>query len=600
MSGGGATLPGYENASSTEKSGWLHSPEARKLYMGTKKDPGPVRYALENAKQHAKMMQGVEDYDPNAWAKFTGMPEGSSGADISAALKKSLGYGSSAELDKLQAAAHGGVMNLQGFATGKKVVIDEDQAAFLKQMSKKNGNFTQAEKDRLNRIEQKTGYDVSPFSDAGTRGAPENPKYAGFASAIQQGWRDYSAQETAKTESSASIKKAAEEAGITPADAMIPKTAFFDPSGDALKGKYAGSTNPIYREALDIVKGLKSPEEYDKAGNIYEKAAENLLTKGKYTPEQVKSYKADVSKAVAKGYVPEKINPSNVRQVETEAYKPAASWTDKDMSSKYMSPYMQNVIDIQKREANRSYAQELQGLSAQAAGKGAFGGSRHAILEAEAARNQQQILNDIQAKGLQEAYTSGMAQFGSEQDREQTGKEAYAQRALDAAKTNMGRDLTIEEQNTIRQTAANEYEATASNAANAAYASAQNVASGNEAVQKQSADTANQAAGLSANAQDISALQGAGVAAAGLQGVGAAKTGFETGKAEMLGRAGMMAGETYQQYLDRIGTAAANIYGGTAAAANQGISALSGSAVGGTRDTVTTRNAKGGIIYAKR
>ena len=76
---------------------------------------------------------------------------------------------------------------------------------------------------------------------------------------------------------------------------------------------------------------------------------------------------------------------------------------------------MQNVVDIQKREANRDYAQQLQKLKAGAAGVGAFGGSRQAIMESEAARNQAQRLSDIEAQGLQQAYQSGMGQFSAEQ-----------------------------------------------------------------------------------------------------------------------------------------------------------------------------------------
>lgn len=602
MSGGGATLPGYENASTTEKSGWLYSPEARKLYLGTQKDPGPVRYALENAKKHAKMMQGVEDYDPSAWAKFTGMPEGSSGADISAALKRQLGYGSFEDMEKTRTAAHGGVMNLQGFAQGgtpKPKGLTEDQKTFVINMSKL-AKLTPEQEARLAKIERETGTDVSPKESSGTR-APEDKRIIDAVSKINNTFTT-AAETTRKSEE---LKGEAEKLGLTPFTAMRESTAFFDPNifdpnkSEGLKAT-AGSTNPIYKEALDMVRKLQTPEEYAKAGDVYTRAADSLLAKGQYTPSEVKAYKADVTNAIAQGYVPQKINPSNVREVETAAYKPAASWTDKDVASKYMSPYMQNVIDLQKREANRDYAQQLQQLSKSASGQGAFGGSRHAILEAEAARNQQQLLNDIQAKGLQEAYTAGMGQFGSEQDRVQRGLEAYAQRALDAAKANMGRDLTIEERNQVAANAANEYAATAANTANMANAAAANVASGNYAAQQQAGELATQSAGLQANAQNVAALQGAGTAAAGLQGVGTAKRATEESKIGLLSGAGAEAQKQAQDYLTRSTEGARNVYGGTAAPAGQGISALSGSATGGTRNTTTTRNAKGGIIYAKR
>lgn len=70
----------------------------------------------------------------------------------------------------------------------------------------------------------------------------------------------------------------------------------------------------------------------------------------------------------------------------------------------YMSPYMQNVVDIQQREALRQAGIAGTQRGAQAVKSGAFGGSRQAILEAEAGRNLQQQLGDIQGRGLQSAF----------------------------------------------------------------------------------------------------------------------------------------------------------------------------------------------------
>lgn len=84
----------------------------------------------------------------------------------------------------------------------------------------------------------------------------------------------------------------------------------------------------------------------------------------------------------------------------------------------YMSPYMQNVVDIQQREAQRQA--DIAGTSrgAQAAKSGAFGGSRQAILDAEAARNLATQKGDIQAQGQQAAYQNAQAQFNADQARQ--------------------------------------------------------------------------------------------------------------------------------------------------------------------------------------
>lgn len=81
----------------------------------------------------------------------------------------------------------------------------------------------------------------------------------------------------------------------------------------------------------------------------------------------------------------------------------------------YMSPYMQNVVDVQQREAKRQADIASTARGAQAARAGAFGGSRQAIESAEASRNLQRQLGDIQATGLQSAYNQAQQQFNAEQ-----------------------------------------------------------------------------------------------------------------------------------------------------------------------------------------
>jgi len=83
----------------------------------------------------------------------------------------------------------------------------------------------------------------------------------------------------------------------------------------------------------------------------------------------------------------------------------------------YMSPYQQNVTDVQKNEAIRDYGRNLPGQNAQAVGSGAFGGSRQAIVAAEGQRNLQNQLGGIQAAGSQNAYQNAQQQFNADQAR---------------------------------------------------------------------------------------------------------------------------------------------------------------------------------------
>jgi hypothetical protein len=94
-----------------------------------------------------------------------------------------------------------------------------------------------------------------------------------------------------------------------------------------------------------------------------------------------------------------------------------ASFTTPGLAGLYMSPYVQNVIDVQQREAQRQGDIAAQNLKAQAVGRGAYGGSRQAILEAEAARNLAQQKGDIQKAGMQAAYEQAQNLYGTEAQR---------------------------------------------------------------------------------------------------------------------------------------------------------------------------------------
>jgi len=89
--------------------------------------------------------------------------------------------------------------------------------------------------------------------------------------------------------------------------------------------------------------------------------------------------------------------------------------TDPYMVQSYMSPYQQAVIDTTQRNAIRNADIAGQARNAQAVKAGAFGGSRQAIENAEANRNLQQQLSDIQTQGMQSAYDKAMQsmQYGA-------------------------------------------------------------------------------------------------------------------------------------------------------------------------------------------
>ena len=80
---------------------------------------------------------------------------------------------------------------------------------------------------------------------------------------------------------------------------------------------------------------------------------------------------------------------------------------DSAQAQKYMSPYLQNVLDVQKNQAvldfNRGQA-------------GAFGGSRQGVQQALAGEGLQRQLAEIQATGQQKAFEQAQQQFGADRD----------------------------------------------------------------------------------------------------------------------------------------------------------------------------------------
>ena len=86
-------------------------------------------------------------------------------------------------------------------------------------------------------------------------------------------------------------------------------------------------------------------------------------------------------------------------------------------AAQYMSPFIEQAMQPQLREAER--ASQIQGTQqqAQAVQAGAFGGGRDAIMRAERERNLGIQQGDIRAKGYQTAYEQAANQFNQDQAR---------------------------------------------------------------------------------------------------------------------------------------------------------------------------------------
>ena len=102
----------------------------------------------------------------------------------------------------------------------------------------------------------------------------------------------------------------------------------------------------------------------------------------------------------------------------------------------YMNPYLQNVVDVQAREARRQA--DIQRANDAKKFQGGFGGGRQALYNAESVRNVNQQIGDIQAKGSQAAYDTALKQRLAEGEQYRLGSESTAKLGLEAQK--MGED----------------------------------------------------------------------------------------------------------------------------------------------------------------
>jgi len=103
-----------------------------------------------------------------------------------------------------------------------------------------------------------------------------------------------------------------------------------------------------------------------------------------------------------------------------------------------MSPYQQAVTDIEKRESQKAFEQNvLPKLRAAQVAQGSFGGTRGTLLEAQALADQQQGLADIQTKGSAQAFRDARAALEAERTRMGQGATQLANIAPQALKTGL-------------------------------------------------------------------------------------------------------------------------------------------------------------------
>jgi len=106
-------------------------------------------------------------------------------------------------------------------------------------------------------------------------------------------------------------------------------------------------------------------------------------------------------------------------------FDPARQFTGQEVQQ-YMSPYLENVLDVQKSRAVEDFDRLRGSRNTRAVQAGAFGGSRQGVQEGIAEEALMRQMGDIDAKGRQAAFEQAAQQFGTDRAAQMARQQAQA------------------------------------------------------------------------------------------------------------------------------------------------------------------------------
>lgn len=176
-------------------------------------------------------------------------------------------------------------------------------------------------------------------------------------------------------------------------------------------------------KAGSIASGLASMPDYSPANIGYNKITADKISSGFVAPED---YAAGVfTNQYVAPTIGDATNFTNQYQAPETPYETGqfdGGIFGTEQARQYMNPYLQVALEPQLQEARRQSDISRLADAARLTQAGAFGGSRQAIMEAEARRNLGTKLADITGAGYNTAYTNAMSQFNADQLRAQTAQ----------------------------------------------------------------------------------------------------------------------------------------------------------------------------------
>ena len=205
------------------------------------------------------------------------------------------------------------------------------------------------------------------------------------------------------------------------------------------EGQRLAGFDPMQTQAQQEVGGMQTPGQFGTATGLGTTAGMQALTAGQYAPTNVNMLTAQAPQLAQYQMGP--AQGVQGAQVRTD------SFTAPGTTQQFMSPYMQNVVDIQKQEALRDAQKTQLGANLAAARQGTYGGARQALAMTERERNLADQMSQIQATGSQAAYQQAQQGFEQEQARRLQAQQATGQFGMQAQLANQQAGLTTAQQN---------------------------------------------------------------------------------------------------------------------------------------------------------
>jgi len=142
-----------------------------------------------------------------------------------------------------------------------------------------------------------------------------------------------------------------------------------------------------------------------------------------FSPDQALGF--DMTRDLVTGGVPDANGLAQLMAINSGTQQPSytgsafsgGAWSPA-AASYYMNPYVDQVADRMSARTNQQFAEGQLNRDARAVNAGAFGGSRHGVLDAMESRDLQDRLSDQQSKLYADAYDKGGQMFTSDAGRD--------------------------------------------------------------------------------------------------------------------------------------------------------------------------------------